>query len=58
MVLLGTPIVAAIVVAWVFVLMARTRVDPPLSSAARLSLNDNGTPNEVVDQDYEHVLAA
>lgn len=56
--LFGMPIVAAIVVALVFVLIARTRVDPPPSSAARLRMNDDGTLSEVAEQDRGHALAA
>jgi len=56
--LFGMPIVAAIVVALVFVLIARTRFDPPPSSAARLRMNDDGTLSEAVEQDRGHALAA
>ena len=58
LVLLGMPVVAAIVVPFVFALIARLRVDPPLSSAARLRMNDDGTLSEAVDQDHGHALAA
>ena len=56
--LFGMPIAAAIVVALVFVLIARTPVDPPPSSAARLRMNDDGTLSEAVEQDRGHALAA
>ena len=53
----GMPIVAAIVVPLVFALIARTRVGPPPSSAARLRMNDDGTLSEAVDQDHGQALA-
>ena len=56
--LFGMPIAAAIVVALVFVLIARTQVNPPPSSAARLRMNDDGTLSEAVEQDRGHALAA
>ena len=56
--LFGMPVVAAVVVALVFVLVARTRLDPPPSSAARLRMNDDGTLTEVAELDRGHALAA
>jgi hypothetical protein len=52
--LLGMPIAAAIVVALIFVLIARTRVDSYLSPTARLRMNDDGSLREVVEHAYEH----
>jgi hypothetical protein len=56
--LLGMPIAAAIVVALIFMLIARTRVDSYLSPSARLRMNDDGSLSEVVEHAYEHQLAA
>ena len=58
LVLLGMPIVAAILVALVFVLIARLRVDPPLSPSATLRMNDDGSLSEAVEWEREHALAA
>ena len=57
LVLLGMPVVAAIVVPFVFALIERIRVDPPPSSAARLRMNDDGTLSEAVDQNHGQALA-
>lgn len=56
--LLGMPVVSAILVALVFVLVARTRVDTPLSPSLTLHMNDDGSLSEAVDAECEHALAA
>lgn len=59
--LLGMPVVAAILVGLVFVLVARTRVEPELTPAATLHMNEDGTLSEgvaAVAAEQEHALAA
>lgn len=61
LVLLGMPIVAAIIVALVFVLIARLRVEPVLTAAATLHMNEDGTLSESVQDvaaERQHALAA
>ena len=58
LVLLGTPIVATILVALVFVLIVRTRVDTPLSRAATLIMNEDGSLTEAFEPEVVHALAA
>ncbi|MDJ0334367.1 hypothetical protein QMG83_03940 [Salinibacterium sp. G-O1] len=54
--LLGVPIVAAIIVGLVFTLFARKVSALPLAPAAALRMNDDGSLSEVVEQ--QHALAA
>ncbi len=56
----GMPLVAALLVALVFVLIVRTGVGigSELSPAATLHMNEDGSLSEVVEQEYVHALAA
>jgi hypothetical protein len=59
--LLGMPLAAAIVVALMFVVVARTRVEPELTPSATMLMNEDGTLSEAgedVTADRQHALAA
>ena len=62
LVLLGMPIAAAIVVALIFLIIARTRIESHLSPLTALRMNDDGSLSDVVERayeyEYEHELAA
>jgi hypothetical protein len=59
--LFGMPLAAAIIVALVFFVVARTRVEPELTPSVTLHMNEDGTLSESVEDvaaDRQHALAA